>query len=80
MSFHEHAPRSLIKTITYRILIIVSNGLIVYFITEDVAATTRITIVASIVSTALYYLHERAWNKIHWGKAHIPPLQKSRLS
>ena len=80
MTFHEHAPRSLIKTITYRILIIVSNGIIVYFITEDATATTQITIVASIVSTALYYLHERAWNKIHWGKVHIQHRQKNRLS
>ncbi len=77
MAFHEHAPRSVIKTITYRILIIVSNGIIVYFITNDAAATTRITIVASVVSTALYYVHERIWNKIHWGKMHI---KKGHLS
>jgi uncharacterized membrane protein len=71
MAFHEHAPRSLIKTITYRILIIVSNGILVYFVTEDYEVTAKITASATIISTIIYYLHERLWNKIHWGKAHI---------
>lgn len=71
MAFHEHAPRSLIKTITYRILIIVSNGILVFFVTEDYEVTAKITASATIISTIIYYLHERLWNKIHWGKAHI---------
>lgn len=71
MAFHEHAPRSLIKTITYRILIIVSNGILVYFFTEDYSETIKITTSATVISTIIYYLHERLWNKIHWGKAHI---------
>jgi uncharacterized membrane protein len=71
MTFHEHAPRSLIKTITYRTLIIISNGLLIYGITANAKLTGEITVGASILSTILYYLHERVWNKIHWGKSHI---------
>ncbi len=71
MIFHEHAPRSVIKAITYRTLIIISNGLLIYGITGNAKLTGEITLAASILSTLLYYLHERAWNKIHWGKSHI---------
>ncbi len=71
MPFHEQAPRSLIKTLTYRILIILSNGLLVYIVTEDPRLTGEITLGAAIISTTLYYLHERLWNRIQWGIIHV---------
>jgi uncharacterized membrane protein len=71
MAFHEHAPRSVIKAITYRFLIVISNGIIIYAVTKDSRLTSEITVTATIVSTILYYLHERLWNKIHWGKSPI---------
>lgn len=71
MTFHEYAPRSFIKTISYRLLIVVSNGLLIYLVTKDARVTGEITITAGILSTVLYYLHERLWNKIHWGKSDL---------
>ena len=73
MAFHELHHRSLIKTITYRALIILSNGGIVYLYTGEIRTTLDVMGISSLVSTLIYFFHERAWNGIHWGKAALKP-------
>lgn len=68
MKFFEHTKRSLVKTITYRLLIIVSTFIVTYLITGQMDLTIGITVVANSVNTLLYFIHERIWNRIHWGK------------
>ncbi|MBI2022827.1 DUF2061 domain-containing protein [Candidatus Daviesbacteria bacterium] len=68
MRFYEHSTRSLAKTITYRILILISTFIIFYIFTKDIQKTTALTLVSNIINALLYYLHERFWNYIHWGK------------
>lgn len=68
MKFFEHFERSIAKTITYRILIVTSTFVITYFMTGELKFSLELTAVANIVNTILYFLHERFWNKIHWGK------------
>ena len=75
MAFHEHHSRSVAKAITYRVLIILSNGIIVYLYTHQWRTTLDVMGISSVVSTLIYFVHERAWNHIHWGKRHI---KKSR--
>jgi uncharacterized membrane protein len=69
MAFHEKHSRSIVKAITYRLLIIVSDSVIVYVITRRLDVAAGFIAVNTVVNTALYFLHERAWNSIHWGKA-----------
>ena len=71
MAFLEHQHRSLVKTITYRVLIIISNGIIIYLYTGRWDLTLNVMGISSIVSTIIYFLHERAWNSVHWGKRRI---------
>lgn len=71
MAFHENHSRSIVKTITYRLLIIVSNGIFLYMITDDADLTADFIGLTTIASTLLYFIHERMWNGIHWGKKHI---------
>lgn len=66
--FNEHMGRSLIKAITFRILIVIANGIIVYSLTHQYDTTASIMFLSSVSSTALYLIHERVWNNIHWGK------------
>lgn len=75
--YYEHHKRSWAKTVTYRIVIIISNGLILYFITKDKNTAFQFMSITAVVSTLLYFFHERAWNKIRWGKA--PQPQKNIL-
>ncbi len=60
--------RTLIKTITYRLLIIVSSFIVVYFTTGEIKYALAITSITVVTGTIIYYVHERVWNSIHWGK------------
>ena len=73
MAFHEKHSRSIVKAITYRCLIVLSDSIVVYIITKRLDITVGFIGVTSLINTALYFLHERAWNGIHWGKS---PLKK----
>jgi uncharacterized membrane protein len=70
MSFHENHTRSIVKALTYRALIVFSDSIIVYLITKRFDITVGFVAVSNLVSTVLYFGHERAWNRIHWGKSH----------
>jgi uncharacterized membrane protein len=64
----ESTTRSLFKTITYRILIVVSTFIVTYLLTGHLKLSLTITIGANIINTVLYFIHERVWNQIGWGK------------
>jgi uncharacterized membrane protein len=65
---HEKPYRSIAKSISYRILSITADSIAAYFFTRDVALSFGIVIVINTYSTVLYYLHERVWANIHWGR------------
>lgn len=71
MAFLEKYRRSIVKTITYRVLIIITNGFVVWLFTAELDQTLNIVGWATVVSTVLYFGHERVWNHIHWGKQQI---------
>ena len=58
--------RSWVKSITWRILAVISTTIIALVLTKDWALSLQIGIVNLFISTLLYYLHERVWNKIKW--------------
>jgi len=59
--------RSLVKSLTYRIFIIVSDVVVLYLLTRDVTTTAAFTIVSNAVTTVEYYFHERLWSRTTWG-------------
>ena len=66
--FLERVPRSLVKAITFRGVIMVSDSLIIGAITHSYSVTFWVVIASNVASTVLYFLHERVWNTISWGK------------
>jgi len=71
MSFYEHHKRSIAKTLGFHAIIIAADAIIVYFFTLKASTTLSIILLTNFVSAILYFIHERAWNKIHWGKTKI---------
>lgn len=63
----EKHPRSIAKSISYRILSLSADSAVAYFFTRDVALSAGIVILVNTYSTFLYYFHERMWAHIHWG-------------
>lgn len=60
--------RSLAKSITWRLIAIISTFLIIYFMTKDTMFATSVTIVSNIINFILYYVHERVWLTVKWGR------------
>lgn len=60
--------RSIIKTICWRITGSGATFLIAYLMTGNITIAGTIGLIQLISNTILYYIHERIWNKITWGK------------
>ena len=67
----ETHQRSVTKSISYRILSLCADSTVAYYFTRDVALSAGIVIFVNAYSTVLYYLHERVWAHIHWGRKPI---------
>lgn len=66
-TYKESRERSLVKSIMYRVFIIISDIVIVYMLTKDIWTVTYFTIISNLVTSVEYYLHERLWAGIKWG-------------
>lgn len=60
--------RSLVKTVCWRITGSGATFLIAYLMVGNFAIAGAIGMIQLVSNTILYYIHERIWNKIHWGK------------
>lgn len=63
----EKNHRSIVKSISYRVLSLAVDSTVAYLFTRDVALSAGIVVLVNTYSTVLYYLHERVWAHIHWG-------------
>ena len=64
----ETSARSLVKTISWRIAGSSATFGISYFILGDITISGTIATIQLTFNTVLYYLHERAWDHIAWGR------------
>lgn len=63
--------RSIAKTISWRLTGSFSTFIISYLILGSFSIAGSIAIIQIIANTLLYYLHERVWNKIDWGRTNF---------
>ncbi len=71
----EKAYRTVVKTISWRTIGTLDTILISYFITGDLKMAASIGSIELFTKMGLYYFHERAWNKITFGKIKEPDYQ-----
>ena len=64
---NERKKRSILKSVSYRIICIISQSIVTYIFTQNLLQVGMIVLVFQSIQTLLYYLHERAWNKVRWG-------------
>jgi uncharacterized membrane protein len=60
--------RSLVKTISWRLTGSGATFLISYLIADNFAVAGTIAVTQLVFNTVLYFLHERVWNCIGWGR------------
>lgn len=64
----EKKERSVAKAVTYRLVSIVVDSVIAFLITQSAEKTLIFVVVSNLISIIIYFIHERAWNRVHWGK------------
>ena len=64
----DTAQRSLVKTISWRLTGSGATFLISYLIAGNFAVASTIAVIQLISNTVLYFVHERLWNRIQWGR------------
>ena len=64
----DKAYRSVIKTISWRVLGTADTMVISYLITGDLVMAASIGSIEVFTKMILYYYHERAWNKSNIGR------------
>ena len=63
----ENIKRSIVKTVSWRVVGTLATVTISYIITGTMALAFSIGGIELVSKMILYFFHERAWNKIKWG-------------
>ena len=67
-SNEEKITRSIAKTISWRLVGTLDTIIISWIITGEITMALSIGSIELVSKMLLYFFHERAWNKIKWGK------------
>jgi uncharacterized membrane protein len=64
----DNKARSLVKGISWRVIGTLDTFLLAYFFLGDIRLAAPIAITEVLTKIGLYFLHERMWNIISWGR------------
>jgi uncharacterized membrane protein len=64
--------RSVAKAVSYRVFGSVSTAVLFYVMSGDWKLSAGAGVADSIVKLGLYFLHERVWNHINFGRPKPP--------
>ncbi len=67
-SNEDKITRSIAKTISWRLVGTLDTIIISWIITGEITMALSIGSIELVSKMLLYFFHERAWNKIKWGK------------
>lgn len=68
MPFKESTKRSLVKTITFRLIVVCFDFLIISQFIDGTDKTIWLTLLSNLIRLFLYFFHERFWNRVKYGK------------
>lgn len=64
---HQRMSRALLKTLLYRVLMVVITVAVALVVTGNTGEALSIGVAANVVKTGTYYGYERLWDRIAWG-------------
>jgi adenylylsulfate kinase len=66
--FREYLRRSVVKAISYRVIVLVADFAAVFLFTNRVEIALGFVVVSNIYTSVLYFFHERFWDRVTWGR------------
>ena len=63
----DSISRTLVKSITWRIVALCSAFTVTYLVTDNITLSTTISVSQQLASTFWYWVHERMWSRIKYG-------------
>ena len=73
MGYQDTHTRSIAKALSWRVLGTLATSLLVFLFTRKWALSLTVGGVEFITKIGLFWLHERAWDRIALGKRAVPP-------
>jgi len=64
----ETRKRSIVKTISWRVAATLITGVVTYFLTGRLDFAVTVGLADTFVKFFIYYVHERMWTRISYGK------------
>ncbi len=71
----EHPKRSFVKALTWRFFGFVITTTIVFIYSRDLKEAFAVGVGVESIKFVLYYIHERVWNKMDFGRKKTPEYQ-----
>ena len=68
----ENPRRSIVKALSWRGVAVLVTAVVTWIITGSVHFVILIGGMDTVVKLVAYYLHERAWNRVDYGKLQEP--------
>ena len=56
--------RAIAKTVMWRVLATLITGIVAFIYTGEFKEASKITVTAALILTAVYYFHERFWQRM----------------
>jgi uncharacterized membrane protein len=75
---NEFKKRSIIKAISWRVTGTIDTFILSFLITGKLSYASTISATEVITKVLLYYVHERLWVKISWGKQNYSIYEKQQ--
>ena len=67
--------RSILKTISWRFFATIITFLTAWLLTGTVDVAMKIGLLDTLIKMGAYYVHERGWNNLNFGKVKDPEYQ-----
>jgi adenylylsulfate kinase len=63
--------RSLIKGICWEVIAFIITAIAVYLVYGNLFSSIKFAAILTAIKIVFFFVHERLWKKIRWGKYHI---------
>lgn len=68
----ESAARSMAKSLSWRMVAMTITLAVTYVVTGSLSLAAAVGVTDTIIKIGTYYAHERAWNRVAFGKPKEP--------